>query len=90
MIFVLSRTPFLSRRNDKKVQQTNDEIVVTHRFQPKRSFVDAKNTADYLSKVEEVSDQLGVNIILPGSSTTDLREQDKKLRSLAQRLLKKK
>jgi len=83
-----SETPYFSYH--KKVQQTNDKIVVTHQFQPKRSFVDAKNTADYLSKVEEVSDQLGVNIILPGSSTTDLREQDKKLRSLAQRLLKKK
>ncbi|MDQ7049157.1 MAG: DUF3857 domain-containing transglutaminase family protein [Enterobacterales bacterium] len=74
----------------KKVERQGESVTVTHQYTPKINYVDAKNTAEYVSLVKNVKEQLGMNVVLQDTSGESKKSQQDKLRSLAKSLLKKK
>lgn len=75
---------------EKKTNSKGNLISVTHKFKPKTSFVEGINTSDYVSEIKNLKEQLGLSIILFDKTGEPIKKQDRKLRSLAKRLLKKK
>lgn len=84
---ISENTPYFDY--DKTIKQTKGKITVKHRYSPKVSHVDAKNTADYMARVKELKSQLGISVVLSEKTADKIKEQDARLRSLAKRLMKK-
>jgi hypothetical protein len=84
----------IENRNDyfeyqKTTTRDDDLVSVTHHFKPLRSFVDAKNTADYVAQVKELKENLGMRFITLDKKSSTVNEQQDRLRALARKIIKK-
>jgi len=73
----------------KEIKSKEDGVTISHRFEPKTSYVEASQTADYVEQINLLKNQLGFVIIYPENSGQPIKQQDTKLRNLAKRLLNK-
>jgi len=73
----------------KQIKSKEGGVTISHHFEPKTSFVEASQTADYVEQINQLKNQLGFVIIYPDNNGKPLKQQDNKLRNLAKRLLNK-
>ena len=73
----------------KKIESIDGGVTISHKFQPKTSYVEATQTAHYVEEITELKNQLGFVVIYPENNGKPIKQQDTKLRNLAKRLLNK-
>ncbi len=73
----------------KSVKHLDNGASVSHIYRAKAAHVEADQTADYIEKVNLLKENLGFNIIFPTNFGKPVKNQQKRLKDLAKKLLNK-